>query len=83
MKSFDSTYEALERKKIRKEARRNNLLVIDITNAVKSIRYQHLGNHEEANTYKELVVRDSNHLWDVAEYIVKFMNDFRSYEEKA
>lgn len=83
MKSFDSTYEALERKKIRKEARRNNLLVIDITNAVKSIRYQRLRNHQEANIYKDLVVRDSNHLWDVAEYIVKFMNDFRSYEENA
>lgn len=65
----------LEDKKIRREARRNQLLVVDLRNAVKAVRFQKDDNYGEADVYKSLVIEDSKRLWEVAGNVVQYFSD--------
>lgn len=65
----------LLKKKIRKEAKRNNLNTEDLTNAVDAIKYQRKGQCHEAAVHECEIKVKARRLWEVAEDIVQFMSD--------
>lgn len=67
--------DAIANKKIRKEARRNNLNILDLKNAIRAIRYQKASQYTEADFYKSEILNDEPRLWEVAGDVNQFMSD--------
>lgn len=65
----------LNKKKIRKEARRHKLSITDLENAVESIDRKNAGQHLESQIYRDAVKNSTRCLWETAEYIVKFVKE--------
>lgn len=69
-------------KKIRREARRNNLNVEDLTNAVDAIKYQKRDQYHEASIHWMEIKMNTKRLWEVAGDIVQFMSDLGAITDK-
>ena len=65
----------LLKKKIRREAQRNQLNVRDLENAVEAVERQYSRQYLEADMYKQRIFNDSVELWEVAGDIVQMRKD--------
>ena len=65
----------LLKKKIRREAKRNQLSVRDLENAVEAVERQYSRQHLEAQIYTDAITYDSEKLWQVAREVIQFNKD--------